>query len=133
LTVGFVVDLVAARWVAALVFVLAAGGSACLLVGDRSLASAGAFLFGFTTGAEYDLLAFMASRYFGRQEQNSVLGASLSIFNAGAVLSPIIVGRMYEVTGSYQQGLIVVMLGCLLAAAIVTRIGPYPRVGTVVN
>jgi MFS family permease len=133
LTVGFVVDLVAARWVAALVFVLAAGGSSCLLYNDATLAAAGAFLLGFTTGAEYDLLAFMASRYFGRREQNSVLGASLSLFNAGAVLSPILVGRMYEATGSYDNGLVIVILGCLLAAAIVTLIGPYPEAGTVVN
>jgi MFS family permease len=127
LLVGLVLDVVEARWVAAVVFTLSAAGALCLLDGSHELAALGAFLFGFTAGAEYDLLAFMASRYFQGPAQNAVLGASLSFFNAGAVLSPILAGGLYEANGTYAQGLAIVVPGCLLAAAIVTRLGPYRR------
>jgi MFS family permease len=122
--VGAVLDVAAARWVAALVFTLSAAGALCLLDGSRQLAAVGAFFFGFTAGAEYDLLAFMVSRYFRGPTQNAVLGASLSIFNAGAVLSPLLAGALFEANGSYAQGVMLVVPGCLLAAAIVTRLGP---------
>jgi MFS family permease len=126
LLVGAVLDMAAARWVAALVFTLSAAGALCLLEGSRPLAAVGAFLFGFTAGAEYDLLAFMVSRYFRGPAQNAVLGASLSIFNAGAVLSPVLAGALFEAKGSYAQGVMLVVPGCLLGAAIVSRLGPYP-------
>jgi MFS family permease len=128
LLVGLVVDLVSARWVAAFVFALSAAGAVCLLSEGRGLETLGAFLFGFTTGAEYDLLAYMASRYFGGRQQNTVLGAGLSLFNAGAVMSPVLVGGLYEANGHYRSGLGLVIVGCLLAALFVTRVGPYPEV-----
>ncbi len=125
-SVGFVLDVVAARRVAAAVFALSAAGALCLLDADGPLAAVGAFLFGFTAGAEYDLLAFMVSRYFPGSSQNAVLGASLSLVNAGAVLSPLLAGGPYTASGTCTPGLMLVVPGCLLASVLVTRLGPYP-------
>jgi predicted MFS family arabinose efflux permease len=127
LLVGFLLDVTPARWLAAIVFTSSAAGALCLLESSPASAAVGAFLFGFTAGAEYDLLAFMASRYFRGPAQNAVLGASLSLFNAGAVLSPLLAGGLYQAGGSYSRGLLLVVPGCLVAAAIVSCLGSYPE------
>lgn len=64
LVVGVVIDRVFAPHVAALVTAVSAAGVALLALGGPQMAPFGALAVGLVIGAEFDLAAFMASRYF---------------------------------------------------------------------
>ena len=59
-------------------------------------------LLGFAAGIEYDLLAFIVSKYFGIRHYAAIYGMLYAFFAAGAGFGPAIYGRMYQATGSYD-------------------------------
>jgi len=126
LLVGYLLDRYPARVVACLVFIVAALGCAALLAPEVLLNAIGAFILGFTAGAEFDLLGFMSSRYFRPAFQGTVFGASLSVFNLGGMISPAVVGLLYGIHHDYQSALRLGIALCVLGAAIVASLGQYP-------
>jgi MFS family permease len=123
---GFVLDRVHARYVAAACFLMPLAGIIVLLSGSgQEYASAGVLLIGLGLGAEMDLMAFLASRYFGIRSFGEIYGYFLSIFLLGSGLGPFSMGASYDHTGSYS-----LMLGCFVCALVfamlpVLRLGPY--------
>jgi predicted MFS family arabinose efflux permease len=109
LSCGALLDRFWAPAVAGLYFLLAAAG--CVELQMPGLTSAGAVIaaaaIGLTTGAEFDVMPYLAGRYFGVTRLGLAHGLISVMFFLGAGLGPLAFGRLIDLTSSY---------GCALAA-----------------
>jgi OFA family oxalate/formate antiporter-like MFS transporter len=125
---GWLLDRIWAPLVCVPVLLIPAG--ACwLLMGtstDVALIYGAAFLLGFAAGAESDLIAYLASRYFGMANYGKVYGLLYMPFGIGSAISPVLYGRVRDVTGSYDQMLQAAMLLFAVGAALLITLGRYP-------
>jgi len=104
LTGGFLLDLFWAPGVACVLLILPAISMYLMQGADPTYGSI-AFaivLLGFAAGVEYDLLAFLVSKYFGILHYAVIYGILYAFFAAGAGFGPAIYGRVYQATGSYD-------------------------------
>lgn len=62
-----------------------------------------AFMLGFAAGAESDLIAYLASRYFGMASYGKIYGMLYMPFGISSAISPVLYGRVRDVTGNYDQ------------------------------
>jgi MFS transporter, OFA family, oxalate/formate antiporter len=86
----------------------------------------GGFLLGFAAGAESDVIAFLAARYFGMANYGKIYGALYMPFGIGSAISPIVYGRVRDVTGSYDPMLAAAMLMFVTGGALLLLLGRYP-------
>jgi MFS transporter, OFA family, oxalate/formate antiporter len=86
----------------------------------------GGFLLGFAAGAESDVIAFLAARYFGMANYGKIYGALYMPFGIGSAISPIIYGRVRDVTGSYDPMLAAAMIMFVVGGALLLLLGRYP-------
>lgn len=100
-----------------------------LLMGTEStlpVVMAGGFLLGFAAGAESDVIAFLAARYFGLKFYGRIYGALYMPFGIGSAISPIIYGRIRDVTGSYDLMLMAATIMFATGGALLLTLGRYP-------
>ena len=100
-----------------------------LLIGDGTGSAAiylAALLLGFAAGAESDIIAFMAARYFGMRAYGRIYGALYMPFGIFASVSPLLYGYVRDTTGSYD--IILMAAACLFAtgATALLFMGRYP-------
>ena len=123
---GYVLDHFFASTVALIFFSGAACGFIFLWTGATGvLAFVAAFLIGLGMGAEGDIIAYLVSRYFGLRAFGEIYGYAFSSFTLGGVIGPLLMGIGFDATGSYRFMLGVFVFASLLAAALMTRLGPY--------
>lgn len=85
-----------------------------------------AALIGLGVGAEVDLIAYLASRYFGLKAFGEVYGYLFAIFCVGTALGPLLMGTGQTLLGSYDLVLLL-FVGCMLAACVlICCVGRYP-------
>jgi MFS family permease len=104
----------------------------CWLLADAGLtlqlAMVAAFLLGFAAGAESDLIAYLAGRYFGMRHYGKIYGMLYMPFGIASAISPLVYGRVRDVTGHYDP-ILHVAAGCFLfGAVILLALGRYPAV-----
>ena len=126
--VGYLVDRFWAPGVAAFCLAIPAAG-AVMLHGTQTLEAAAlaAFLIGFAAGAELDLMAFLAARYFGLAHYAkiySILYATLAVCSGTA---PMIFASVYDSTGSYDLGYSVAAALFLVSVVLILLLGRYPK------
>jgi MFS family permease len=126
LTVGVVIDHVFAPWVAFLVSVVSAGGVALLAIGDAGMAPVGAFASGLVIGAEFDLAAYMASRYFPNRIFGRVYGILFTVMVAGTMISTSLYGFWSDYAGSYDQALLAAAGGLIMASLVFLTMPRFP-------
>ena len=81
---------------------------------------------GFAAGAELDLMAFLAARYFGLKHYAkiySILFMSLAICSGTA---PMLFARVYDVTSNYDLGFYVSAVLFAFGGLLVLALGRYP-------
>jgi len=125
--VGYLVDRMWAPGVAAFCLAIPAAGAA-MLHGPQSMETAAlaAFLIGFAAGAELDLMAFLAARYFGLAHYAkiySILYATLAVCSGTA---PMIFASVYDATGSYDLGYSVAAALFIVSVFLILLLGRYP-------
>jgi MFS transporter, OFA family, oxalate/formate antiporter len=86
----------------------------------------GGFLLGFAAGAESDVIAFLAARYFGMAHYGKIYGALYMPFGIGSAISPIIYGMVRDRTGSYDPMLSAAMIMFVAGGALLLLLGRYP-------
>lgn len=115
---------------AVLVPILSAPAIACwLLMGnDATLATLmmAAVLLGFAAGAESDLIAFLAGRYFGLAHYGKIYGMLYMPFGVGSAISPAIYGAVRDATGNYDPMLLVAGGLFAVGALLPLLLGRYP-------
>ena len=85
------------------------------------------FLLGFAAGAESDLIAFLAGRYFGMANYGKIYGMLYMPFGFFSAVSPAVYGRVRVETGSYDPMLIVAMCLFVAGGALLLTLGKYPE------
>jgi MFS family permease len=109
---------------------LSAPAVACwLLAGDGltpALAVMSAVILGLATGAETDLIAFLAGRYFGMAHYGKIYGMLYLPFGLASAVSPAVYGWVRDATGSYDA-MLYVAIGLFIAGAVMLLgLGRYP-------
>lgn len=94
---------------------------------STGLALSAAFLLGFAAGAESDVIAFLAARYFGMANYGRIYGMLYMPFGLGSAISPILYGRVRDVTGSYDPMLTVAMAMFAVGGGLLLLLGRYPN------
>ena len=130
--VGFLLDRV---WGPAIGFpVLCLPALACyLLMGTSSdvmAISVAAFLLGFAAGAESDLIAFLAARYFGMAHFGRIYGMLYMPFGLFSAISPLVYGIVRDRAGSYDLMLTVASGLFVAGGALLLTMGRYPDQNT---
>lgn len=100
-----------------------------LLMGTESslgIIMVAGFLLGFAAGAESDVVAFLAAKYFGMAHYGSIYGVLYMPFGIGVAISPILYGMVRDSTGSYDAILGAAMLMFASGGALLLAMGRYP-------
>lgn len=87
------------------------------------------FVAGLAAGAEVDLMAYVASRYFGLREFGRIYAALYVGFALGPGFALPLFGRARDLTGGYEVGLLGVAAGIAAFGALMLLLGPYPDFG----
>jgi len=101
-TLGWLLDYVKGS-VIAIGSLLASGCGMVLMAHAHSFAAAGpaAFLAGLGGGCELDLIPYMLRRYFGLRSFSTLYGLVYSAYAVTGAVAPLILGHVYDTTGSY--------------------------------
>ena len=93
---------------------------------DYALLTLAAFLFGFVGGAESDLIAFLAARYFGMAHFGRIYGMLYMPFGLCSAISPVLYGIVRDRLGSYDPILSVAAFVFVIGGALLLLLGRYP-------
>jgi MFS family permease len=86
----------------------------------------GAICLGIGIGAEIDLMAFFASRYFGLKNYAKIYGTMFGLFGLGVGFGPTLSGLSFDRLHSYTPIFAVYEIMLLVTCVIFLRLGPYP-------
>jgi len=102
---GYLLDHFWAPAIAAILLSLPAASVLVLASGDLTFFSAACaiFVLGLAAGVEYDLMAYLVSRYFGLLHYAAIYGALYGFFAFGAGFGPWVFGKSFTATGSYDS------------------------------
>lgn len=118
-------------WAPAVAFpVLLLPVAACvLLLGtgtSQPLIFLAGFLLGFAAGAESDVIAYLAARYFGMVSYGRIYGFLYAPFGIFSSISPVLYGYTRDTTGSYDNMLMFAMGLFAVGGALLLLLGKYP-------
>jgi predicted MFS family arabinose efflux permease len=102
-------------------------------VGTLLLASAHSFatgmlasiLIGLGMGGEADVTPYILSRYYGLRSFALLYGLTWTAYAVAGAIGPVLMGRVFDATGSYETLLVVLAGGTLGAAALMQWMPPY--------
>lgn len=83
------------------------------------------FLIGLASGSEYDLSAFLVSRYFGLRDYGKIYAAIFAAFAVGGVAASQLYGWAFELRGSYHWGIVASAGGFAICALLPLMLGRY--------
>ena len=122
LLVGFAVDRIFAPRVAIAILFACICGVLALAGFGSVVAVPAAFVIGFSVGAEVDLIGYLVARYFSMHAYGQIYGRQYSTFLIATGLSPVILGAVRDVTGSYTASLFTAAAFITLSAALFARL-----------
>jgi len=82
-------------------------------------------IIGLSAGVEYDLMAFLVSKYFGMKNYSAIYGTLYGFFAIGAGFGPWIFGKSYAMTGSYTTIFGYAMFAFVMGAIPLLFLGKY--------
>ncbi|MDY0748132.1 MFS transporter [Paucibacter sp. R3-3] len=128
--VGYLIDRLWAPGVAAVALALPALG--CLLLATTGAEQTGILLLatalvGLGAGAEFDIAAYLMSRYFGLRDYGRLFGVHLGLITAAGALAPWLSGIVYKSTGNYMMMLTLCGSAFLIGASSLLPLGRYPK------
>ncbi len=82
---------------------------------------------GLAAGAEFDLMSFLVSRYFGAGRYGVVYSNLYAAFKIAAGVAAPLYGRAFDVTGTYSGILYAAAGAILVGSSLVLLLGAYPR------
>ncbi|MFO1455155.1 MAG: MFS transporter [Steroidobacteraceae bacterium] len=110
--------------------VLSMPAVACFLLAGDSLPVGAAYFcalaVGLAAGAETDLIAFLAARYFGMAHYGKIYGILLLPFGLAAGISPAAYGWVRDATGNYDLMLHAAAAMFIVGALLPLALGRYP-------
>jgi MFS family permease len=91
-----------------------------------TMAVLAAFLLGFSSGAETDLIAYLAGRYFGMANYGQIYGMLYMAFGMSTAVSATLYGWVRDSTGSYDAMLFAAAIMFVVGALLLLTLGRYP-------
>jgi MFS family permease len=82
-------------------------------------------ILGAAAGVEYDLMAYLVSRYFGLLHYAAIYGALYGFFAFGAGIGPSVYGKFFEVNGNYDSILLISSVLFIIGAVPLLLLGKY--------
>lgn len=124
---GYLIDKIWAPGVAFVIFITPV--AACLIFQQAEIsygmAAAAVMIIGFSAGVEYDLMAFLVSKYFGMKYYSTIYGTLYGFFAIGAGFGPWIFGKSFAMTGSYSSVFGYAMIAFIVGAVPLLFLGKY--------
>ena len=126
LLTGWLLDRYFAQRVAFCLLVIAAFGT-FVLTGARSSSAGffGAACIGVGMGGEADVTPYLIAKYFGLRSFSTLYGFSWTAYAIAGAIGPVIMGKAFDATGSYQRLLSGLSLLTLLAASLMLFLPKY--------
>ena len=124
---GYMLDHLWAPAVAASILSLPALATFMLAQADYSFfyAMTAIFILGMAAGVEYDLMAYLVSRYFGLQHYAAIYGFLYGFFALGAGIGPAVFGAFFEADGNYDRILLISSVLFIAGALPLLLLGKY--------
>ena len=123
LVTGILLDRYSVMHVAAVFFIGQAVGFMLLLNGLQWALPA-SFLLGAVQGAEVDVMGYVIARRFGRTAYARIFGSCFGLTLVGAMVGPIVMATIFDRTGSYDLGLMLLPALPLIALVLLRRVRP---------
>jgi MFS family permease len=126
LVTGWLLDRFFAGRVSFVLLAIAALG-AFVLSGANSLPLGvlSAVLIGFGMGGEADVTPYLLSRYFGLRSFTTLYGLTWTAYAIAGAIGPMIMGKAFDATGSYEALLVTLAIGTFSVGALMLRIPAY--------
>ncbi|HUI40776.1 MAG TPA: MFS transporter [Terriglobia bacterium] len=111
----------------AFVMLMAAAGGIFLLgrAGGLPAGCLAAALIGLGLGGEADITPYLLTRYFGLRSFSTLYGLTWSFYAVAGGIGPVVMGRAYDLTGSYSSLLTVLGSATALAAVLMLLLPRY--------
>jgi predicted MFS family arabinose efflux permease len=125
---GWLLDRFFAPRVAFALLTIAAAGT-WLLSGAHSLAIGmlASILIGLGMGGEADVTPYILSRYFGLRAFAMLYGFTWTAYAVAGAIGPVLMGRAFDATASYEALLVILAVGTLGAASLMLLMPGYDR------
>jgi len=96
-----------------------------LSTASGALPEIGVVLMGLGLGTEIDMIAFLATRYFGQRSFGEIYGFFFMIFGLGNASGPFLAGEIFQHAGSYNPALMAAGVGLGISVVCVNLLGEY--------
>ena len=131
IAVGYLLDRYFAPKVAIVCVTFSIFGIALLASGASGMVAFVAAIFiGVSIGAEFDILAYLITRYFGLQNFGMVYGILFSSFLIGVSIGPKSFGEVFDAQGSYYS---ILIASCIILAITVLMLWRLPKYENVIE
>jgi hypothetical protein len=107
---------------------LVAASLGAFVLADASSLAAGmtaAVLIGFGTGGESDVAPYLLSRYFGLRSFSAIYGFTWMAAAFAGAIGPVLMGRAFDATGSYEVVLVRLAIATLSVSALLFAMPRY--------
>jgi sugar phosphate permease len=122
---GWLADRIPKKYVMLIAFCAVAGAVPILYAGDLPrLAYVFAFVFGFGMGADYMLIPLVTAECFGVRSLGKLMGIIITTDSLGQALTPVVVGRLFDLNKNYNLGFALVAAMAVAGAVTVLFIRP---------
>src|SRR5208283_3229292 len=85
-----------------------------------------AALIGIGAGGEAAITPYLLTRYFGLRAFSTLYGLTWTFYAAAGAIGPVILGRAFDLTGSYSSLLVTLAVALAFAAAMNLLLPKYP-------
>jgi sugar phosphate permease len=116
LLMGWLADRFPKKYVMLLTYLLVATGIPFLFLGQPTAIYISAAIFGIGLGGDYMIIPLMTAEIFGMRMLGRLLGVILTAGGVAEALSPLLVGRLRDTSGSYLAGCFFLFTIALLGA-----------------
>ncbi|MDY6944082.1 MAG: MFS transporter [Pseudomonadota bacterium] len=129
---GYLIDRFHAPFVGAIYFILAALGVLLLKTilampsPNLTYLAIAVVGFGLASGAELEQVSFITSKYFGLKSYGQIYAAQFIVFQLAVGVGPMVAGRIFDVTGSYDLAL-TLCIGAFFGGGVIMALIGRPR------
>jgi len=127
LLMGWLADRISKKLVMLLIYLIVAAGIPFLFLGKGpTVIAAAAALFGIGLGGDYMILPLMTAEIFGIEILGRLMGVILTAGGVAEAVSPWLIGRLRDSTGSYVDGCLF-LIGLAMVGAVAALLLPVDR------
>jgi MFS family permease len=127
LLMGWLADRISKKLVMLLIYLIVAAGIPFIFLGKGpTVIAAAAALFGIGLGGDYMILPLMTAEIFGIEILGRLMGVILTAGGVAEAVSPWLIGRLRDATGSYVRGCLI-LIGLAIVGAVAALFLPADR------